>query len=407
MNTYLPYLDWIDAQNEHMIALLENWSNINSGTENLAGLKEMLKALQREFTSLGGLAEVLTLKPHTKINSKGQAIEIEHGHAFRMTKHPSAPIQILLGGHMDTVYPANSHFQKTQRIDQDTLLGPGVADMKGGLVVMLTALKALERSPFAGKVGWEVLITPDEEVGSPSSEHLWRQSTRRNALALLFEPAFPDGALVSSRKGSANFTVLAQGRAAHAGRDFHAGRNAIAALARFLVAAEEISRKDKNITFNVGHIEGGGPVNIVPDVAICRVNVRMINQQDLKLFHEKLKNIIAEQEHSEEGIRLTLYEQTSRPPKLFSDKDQNLFYALYTCAEELGFSLIYKPSGGVSDGNIVAAEGLATIDTMGVIGGNIHTPEEHMKLSSLIQRTKLTTYFLMKLANQELSLIDA
>ncbi len=406
MNAYSPYLQWVDEQHESMANLLEKWANINSGTDNLTGLQQMLDALQRAFSPLEGKAETLILRPHIKISSKGHAIEIEHGRAFRMIKRPNAPLQVLLGGHMDTVYPSHSHFQSAKRLDNETLSGPGVADMKGGLVVMLTALQALERSPFASAVGWEVFISPDEEAGSPGSEPFLHQSARRNALGLLFEPAFPDGSLVSSRKGSANFTVVARGRAAHAGRDFHAGRNAIAALARFLVEAETLNDKDKGVTFNAGHIEGGGPVNIVPDLAICRFNIRMVHPGDLKLLREELNRIISKC-HTEEGLTLTLYEQTVRPPKPFNNKDQALFYALYTCAEELGFPLLNKPSGGVSDGNILSAEGLPTIDTMGVVGGNIHTHEEYMSLASLTQRAKLTAYFLMKLGNQELDLVDS
>lgn len=399
-----PTLDWIKGQREQMITLLEQWANINSGSENLAGLAVMLTALQKEFVKLDGEIKSIAVPSSIRIDSRGHAVEVIHGHALRIKKHPKAHIQILLGGHMDTVYSSTSHFQHTTRIDNNKMQGPGVADMKGGLIVMLTALEALERSDLAGKIGWEVLITADEELGSTGSEELIAQSARHHAIGLLFEPAFPDGAVVSARKGSANFTVVAKGKAAHAGRDFHEGRNAITAIARFIAQSETLNDKEKGITLNIGHIEGGGPINIVPDLAICRFNVRMVGPKDLNRIRDKLDRMVKEQ--IQDGVTMTLYEHTTRPPKPYDHKNQALFAALYACAAELGITLQHKASGGVCDGNILSAEGLPTIDTLGVVGGNIHTPEEYVILDSLVERAQLTAYFLLKLANRELDIID-
>ncbi|MBA3958514.1 MAG: hydrolase [Parachlamydiaceae bacterium] len=401
MNVYQPYLQSIEAQQDSMVQMLSIWSAINSGSHNILGLSRMVETLASAFNVLGGNSEIIPLKPRTRIDSLGNLIEEPCGAALRITKRLDAPITVLLGGHMDTVYPTDSSFQHTTRINDNTMRGPGVTDMKGGLIVMLKALEALEASPFAKNIGWEVLINPDEELGSPSSEFLWVAAAKRHTCGLLFEPAFGDGSLVNARKGSANFTVVAKGRAAHAGRDFHQGRNAIAAIAHFIVAAEQISDAHTGITLNIGHIEGGGPVNIVPDLAICRFNIRTMNPDDLEEIRQKLHNII-EQIHTQEGISLTLHEQTFRAPKLFDEKHQQLFSAFETCAYALGSKLQSKPSGGACDGNILAAEGLTTIDTLGVIGGNIHTSEEYILLNSLSQRTQLTAYFLMKLANHEI-----
>lgn len=403
MGRYLQHLDWIGSQQQQMVTLLELWASINSGTDNLDGLSRMLAALEKEFLHLGGVMQAIPLPSRIKIDAKGQAVEESNGNAFLITKHPEAPLHVLLGGHMDTVYPVNSAFQDVTHLDMNTMRGPGVADMKGGIVVLLKALEALERSPFAGKVGWEVLITPDEEVGSQGSEALWVDCAQRHQLALLFEPAFSDGALVSARKGSANFTVVAKGKAAHAGRDFHSGRNAISAIVRFIVEAEKLISKEKGITVNIGHIEGGGPVNIVPDLAICRFNVRIMQAEDLDVVRERLYHIIAKG-HEYEGLSLVLYENASRLPKPFDTPHQKLFQAMQTCAADLDLTLQERPSGGVCDGNILASQGVPTLDTMGVVGGNIHTPDEYVLLNSLTERASLAAYFLMKVGNEEIDL---
>ena len=304
---------------------------------------------------------------------------------------------------MDTVYPPSSPFQKVERLDHNTLRGPGVADMKGGLLVMLKALETLENSPYAGKIGWEVLINPDEEVGSSGSEPLFLESAKRNHLGLIFEPAFADGSLVNERKGSANFTIVAHGKSAHAGRDFYMGRNAIILLSRCILGLDTLNNRYRQITVNVGSVEGGGALNIVPDLAICRVNVRMVNPDDLPLMKVSIQEMV-NGSVPPDGTSLTIYEHGGRFPKVFDEKSQALYNALKTCGESLGMDLKWQLSGGVTDGNILAHAGLPTIDSLGVIGGHLHTPEEFMLIDSLVERTRLTACFLMKLAAQEITL---
>lgn len=403
MTHYRPHLDWIKEQHHSMVELLKRWSNINSWSDNISGLNEMLSTLQSTFASLGGKMETINVPSRLIVDSKGHVFEKEQGKVLHITKHPNAPIKVFLGGHMDTVYSHTSHYQTIHQLDENTLCGPGVADMKGGLVVMFKILECIERSPFAGKIGWEVLINSDEETGSSGSEPLFAQCAKRNQVGLLFEPSFPDGAIVSSRKGSMNFTVIARGKSAHAGRDFHHGRNAISAMARFIIEAESLTDSAKGITVNVGNIEGGGPVNIVPDLAISRFNVRMVEPSDLPLLKEMLHRIAAA-DRSPEGISYTYIDNSMRGPKPFDDAHRHLFETMKSCGKDLGMSLEWKPSGGVCDGNTLSFEGLPTIDTLGVIGGNIHTSDEYMLLSSLTERATLTAYFLMKLANREITL---
>lgn len=398
MEMFEAELNWVYDQQSSMIDLLQDWGNINSCTDNMDGLEAMLQALKSAFAVLGGKVEEISLPPRLVVNNKGQITHVPVGKALRATKHPLSQTKVLLGGHMDTVYPLFSPFQNVAKIDSQRMQGPGITDMKGGLVVMLKALEALERSQYAGKIGWEVIINSDEEEGSPSSTALFTEAAKRNQIGLVYEPAFSDGRLVSSRKGSVNYTLFIKGRSAHAGRDFFSGKSAISAIATLIVAIEELTNETKGITVNVGRIEGGYAPNIVPDFAICRFNIRIGEIADLTELVEKLNQRINEC-NQKEGIAATLIQTSSKPPKPFDEKNQRLFDALEKCALDLNINLKAKPSGGVCDGNTLSAAGLPTIDTLGVVGGNIHTHEEYILLDSLTERAALSTLFLMKLAN--------
>lgn len=403
MEMYRAHLRWIKTQHEEMVALLQEWSEINSGSSNLEGLQIMLATLKEAFIPLGGAIHEIPLPNHVHINSLGKSEETPVGAALRIQKRPEAPIKVLLVGHYDTVYPKESPFQKTEFLDNNTLRGPGTADMKGGLIIMLKALEALEQSPFASQIGWEVLLNPDEEIGSVSSHHLLRESAQRSHVGLIFEPSFPDGSLASSRRGSSNFTIVSRGRAAHAGRDFHLGHNAITSMARFMLAADSLNDPDQGITVNIGHIEGGGPTNIVPDLAICRLNVRVEQAEHFDAIIEKLT--AAAQAECEEGIELTLHDHGFRPPKPFDRHHQVLFEALRETASScLNLAIRWNPTGGVCDGNTLAAEGLPTIDTLGAVGGNIHTEDEYVHLDSLTKRAMLVACFLMQLSHGDIRL---
>lgn len=400
MAAYLPYLEPIHSQGNSMIDLLEAWANINSWSENLEGLAKMSDALEKAFSDFNGIVENIALPNRQKNDIRGNIIEIPSGRALSIKKQRHAPFKVLLAGHMDTVYPPSCPFQKAERLDPEILRGPGTADMKGGLVIMLKALELLENSPFAEKIEWEVLITPDEEVGSPASEKLLIDRASIYNIGLIFEPAFPDGSLVNERKGSINYTIVARGKAAHAGRDFYAGRNAITAAARFVQGIETLNDRQRGITVNVGAFEGGGALNIVPDLAICKVNIRMQNPKDLAMINASIREMVKDCSISD-GISFELYEHNSRPPKPFNKPNRMLFEALETCGQSLGLDLKWQPSGGVCDGNTLSAAGLPTIDTLGAVGGHMHTYDEYILTKSLVERAQLTACFLMQIAQNE------
>ena len=403
MISYTPYMQWIDRQYDSMLQLLIDWSTINSGSWNLSGLGRMRQAIRTRFESLGSVPEEIALEPMEGIDATGNRVQLPLGKALRFVKRPRAPQRIFLGGHMDTVFGADHAFQKTRRRDARSLNGPGVADLKGGLVVMLTALEALERSPYAEALGWEILINPDEEIGSPGSAPLLEAAARRNHLGLIYEPALADGTLAGARKGSGNYTVVVRGKAAHAGREHALGRNAIVALADFITALNALNGQRSDITVNPGRIDGGGPVNIVPDLAICRFNVRVGSLEEQTWVASEIHRL-CDVINQREGFAIELLGGFGRPPKALTPQNRRLFEMVSVCGRELGVEVRWQPTGGCCDGNNLAAAGLPNVDTLGVRGGNIHSAEEFVVLDSLTERAKLSALLLMKIGAGELSI---
>ncbi|MEY2884711.1 MAG: hypothetical protein RL490_2435, partial [Pseudomonadota bacterium] len=212
-------LGCLDGQRAAMTAQVLDWAAINSGSRNLAGLAVIADRLVTAFAPLGGTATLVAPVAVTSIAADGTTIAQPHGHNLHIVKRPEAPLRVLLTGHMDTVFAADHPFQACRALDADTLNGPGTADMKGGIAVMLAALTAFEASPFADRLGWDIVINSDEEVSSPGSATLLAAAARRCHLGLTYEPALPDGTLAGARKGSGNFSSIVSGRAAHAGRE--------------------------------------------------------------------------------------------------------------------------------------------------------------------------------------------
>jgi glutamate carboxypeptidase len=398
MQTTTP-LEQIEKRKEEMISLMRRWSEVNSGSSNIDGLAQMTSILREAFEPLGDETIEVALPPRRFIDSNGNENTEPLGKALHIRKRSSAPYQIFLGGHMDTVFGADHPFQKVEEHGEGIVRGPGVADLKGGLVVMLTALQALESSPLAKNIGWELVINPDEEIGSIGSAPLLSECAKRCQVGLVFEPSLPDGSFINKRKGSGNYAAVAKGRPAHVGREYEKGRNAILLLTRFIEKVDALRRE--GVIVNVGEIEGGGPVNVVPDLAIARFNLRV---EDGPLYREVTDQLtkIEMDLNGAEGLSLQVHRGHFRSPKPFDTHTKTLFYQIKRCCEELALPCQWQSSGGVCDGNVLAEAGLPTIDTLGVRGGKIHTSEEFIILDSLVERAKLTTLYLLKAASGEL-----
>jgi glutamate carboxypeptidase len=375
--------------------LLISWANLSSGSDNFPGLDRMRLALAAEFATLRGA----TVEHIPLAGTPAQAL--------RIRVRPAAPLQLLFSGHFDTVYGADSPFQRCTLLDADTLRGPGVADMKGGLVVILAALRAFETSPSAARLGYEILLTPDEEIGSFGSGPLFAAAaaSRRFALALVYEPARPNGDVVHSRKGTGNFVATCYGRAAHAASPTRAGRNAIAALAEFLAAAHRVPDELPGVMLNIGNIRGGGPAtNVVPDFAEAQLDLRVTRIADRDPFIARLLALAAPI-NARDGLHLALSGAFNRPPKESGPVEAVALTALQQSARELGlapFTSVH--TGGASDGNNLAAAGLPNLDALGPIGDRLHSADEFVRLGSIGERARLTARLLEKLASGEVRL---
>src|SRR5512145_607877 len=300
LTTYQPILSAIAARAPQMEERLVEWANLNSGSHHRSGLERMAALLAARFSELGGAVETAPL-------------EGAQGPLVHAVKRPEAPIQILLSGHFDTVYEPSNPFQECVRLDPERICGPGVADMKGGLVVMLEALRAFEQAPHASRVGWEVMLTPDEEVGSRASAPRLREAALRSHIGIVFEPAAMSGALIGSRNAIGHARVTARGRAAHAGRDFGLGRNAIVGLAEFVTQVHDLNRTMDGVLVNVGSISGGGVINIVPDRAEALLNLRARQTTDAEALLTRLEAIRVAVARSTE-IELDCRAEFLRPP---------------------------------------------------------------------------------------------
>jgi len=384
------------AAAEPMLEQVEAWAAVNSGSRNLDGLSDMAYLLSDAFAVLPGDLSFKDPEPVESVDSAGRTVGIEHGKNLHLAVRPDAPVQLLFTGHMDTVFAIDHEFQATRWLDDGVLNGPGVADMKGGIAVMLAALKAVEQSPEAARLGYEVVINSDEEVGSLGSAALLVRAARGKRAALTYEPAaLPDGTLAGARPGSGNFALVVRGRSAHAGRNPEDGRNALLAAAD--LALRLADAKGSGLSVNPSRIEGGSPSNVVPDLAILRVNMRPAtpdDEQRAATMIEDLVRLVA----AEHDVTIEVSGGFGRPPKPLTPEAEALFELVKRAGADLGQSIAWQPSGGVCDGNNIAACGVPVVDTMGVRGGKIHSMEEYLIADSLSERAALSALTILRLA---------
>ena len=399
-------VEGVDDHAADMVSTVERWSSQNSGSHNCEGLTAMRSLLSERFSNLPGSIAEVALPEGQHVAPNGEVQSITYEPALQVTVRPDAPIQLILTGHYDTVFPEDFHFQKPVRIDEDTINGPGTADMKAGLMVMLTALETLERSDNASNIGYSVLMSPDEEIGSPGSSAILAKLGKRSHVGLTYEPALADGSMAGARKGSGNFSLVIKGRAAHAGREHHLGRNAIAAMAEFIGEIEALNGQRDGVTFNIAKIDGGGAFNIVPELAIGRFNVRMKETEDMVWIEQKLEALVTKL-NLKDGIHAHLHGGFTRPPKPMAPANAQVFDWVKQAGHLLGQEIKWSPSGGVCEGNNLWASGCPNVDTLGVRGGDIHSDREFMKISSLVERARLSSVILMKLASGEFDAIAA
>ncbi len=384
-----------------MLDQVQTWCAINTGTGNLEGLARQAELLRAAFSNLPGVVELVDAAPVTAIAADGSEFAKANGQHLIVRVRPTANRRILLTGHMDTVFPADHPFQTLTWLEDDVLNGPGVADMKGGIAVILHALLAFEDSTEASSLGYDVLINSDEETGSLASSDLIARMAQGKMAALTYEPAaLPDGTLAHARGGTGNYSIKISGQSAHAGRNPEEGRNAIVAAADMILRLKRLERED--ITINPARLEGGAANNVVPDHALLRFNIRPRSTAAMESFDSDLNALLAQIE-AEHEVRCHRHGGVTRPPKPVDERAQALFDLVRECGAQLGQDIRWKSTGGVCDGNNIAACGVPVVDTMGVRGGSIHSPREFLIVPSLAERASLSALVLKRLAQGALA----
>ena len=386
----------IERRAERMLADLRRYVEIPTGHNHSAGLDEQRGLVVERLAALGAGAESVPgeAKPDWLLGAGEGPIPptvVCRSGAARRGEGP----RVLLASHLDTVFappPGGKFLSLSVAPGGATAVGPGVVDMKGGIVIALSALEALAEAGI--EIPWTYVFNSDEETGSYHSERALRAEARRHDIGLATEPALPGGGIAIERLGSGQFMLEARGSSAHVGRDFEKGVSAVTALARAIVRCAEIADPGAGRLVNIGPISSNDATNVVPDLAKAWGNVRFPTREVCDDIARRI-DALATAEHAMPG--LIVRRSFNRAAKPLTPGTQRLAEDARGAAESLGLSLPFLKTGGVCDGNILQEEGLPTIDTLGARGGGLHTHQEWIELPSLVERARLLAVLLLRL----------
>jgi glutamate carboxypeptidase len=374
--------DWLAAQKEAMLALLGELVSIDSGSYDRAGVEAVGERLVRFFEEQG---LVIEREPHETF---APAIHV------RLDEVRANEKPIVLMGHRDTVFPKGEVERRPFRIEGGRAYGPGVVDMKGGLVANAFVLAAFKRfggapAPLAG------LVTADEEIGSPSSRPVIERVARHARCVLNSEPGRPSGNIVTGRKGGVFMRVEVLGKAAHSGGNFEKGISAIGELAHKIVAMHALTDLKRGITVNVGVVKGGQSVNTTAPQAEGLIDLRYIKPADRAWALEALQAII--DRATVPGTRSTLEIKGEFLPLTATPTSEELFATYRAAAGDAGLKVSGEFSGGCADSGFTAAVGCPTLCAVGPVGANAHTPEEYLEIESLVPRAQALALTILRL----------
>lgn len=388
----------IAARQDEMRADLARYVAIPTGGDHRAGLDEFRGLLGDRLAALGVTSDLRAgdERPDWLLNAGAGEPLPTIVHRCAGFDEMTGP-RVLIAGHLDTVFPPGSSFNEmTVSTDGRTAIGPGVVDMKGGLLVACVALEALAEAGIP--VRWSFLMNSDEETGTYCSERHLRDESSRHDVGIALEPALPGGELAIQRKGSGQFSIAVDGRCAHAGREFEKGVSAVYALAHVLTKVETFSDLDRGVTVNVGPLVGGSATNVVPPHAQAWGNARFPDPESGDALQDKLAALADDGDDGDDAMpRVRVMRSFNRPAKPLIPETERFALLAREAAESLGQSLPFASTGGVCDGNVMQDAGLPTIDTLGVRGGGLHTHDERIELDSLHERAALLACLLASL----------
>ena len=380
MQKYTVYAEEIESfltsKEPDMFAFLEELVKIQSGSHNKAGIDRTAAAIVRAFQGL----DVSTKSVEQRLQGNNLVV--------RSSAQPSARRQVLLVGHMDTVFPEDTDFN-WYKVDDDKSYGPGVVDMKGGLVVGIYALKALDHLGLLKQLPVTFIFNSDEEIGSRGSVDLIQQEANSSAFAFVLEAGGLENEIVTSRKGNLTIELHIEGKAGHAAFATKDKPSAILEMAHKIIEFESLNDFDKGITINVGKIDGGIGSNTIAEFSNAQVDFRFVDPSDLKHLEERVTDIA--NKVMVQGTQCRVDFISGRPPMQRSIGNQRLFQTTADIADRMGYPVKEQFRFGVSDANFIADLNIPVLDGLGPIGALDHSRDEYMLKESLLKRTILVT----------------
>lgn len=359
---------------DHYIEELKTLVNVDCGTQTLAGVATVAGIIEALWQQEGWHTEQVDLG-----NQVGPGV-------FVTNKPQTTHFDVLLVGHLDTVFAPGTVAERPMSEDDSRLYGPGVSDMKSGLLNILWAMRGLDAAD-KNRLAIAVAMNPDEETGSVHSHQWIGELAKRSRCVLVCEAARADGSLVKARKGMAGYHLTFSGVAAHAGNDPEKGRSAITALANSIIAINALTDWDRGTTLNVGVIRGGSAANVVADTAVAELDVRFWENDEYDRVNQAL-NALCEKGFSD-GVTTTLTQVNHKPAMATSEATQALMQQVEAAGKAEGIAITWQAVGGGSDANHTAALGIPTLDGLGPVGAGFHSPAEWLDKASIEPRIRL------------------
>jgi glutamate carboxypeptidase len=352
---------------------LETIVNMDSGSSYPEGVAKVADFFIKKYKELGCYTDKVNLSPRI-----GPCVRV-------LTKHTDR-FDVLLVGHMDTVFPEGTTLKRPFRIKDRIAYGPGVVDMKAGLLSAYYVIKEwMSQKNREGSIC--LLMNSDEEIGSVYSTPWIKEHAAKSKVSFVLEPARSDGSFVIERKGTAKFEVIFRGVSAHAGVDPEKGKSAIVEMARWILELDELNDYEKGLTLNTGTVTGGTVVNMVANHAVMKLDTRFKNPEQIEKVESVMNRMI--ENPMVKGVTASVKRISYREPMNPNERTCALAAKLERLGKKSGISVKWRPTGGVSDGNGISSLGIPVIDGFGPVGGNTHNEGEYLEIDSVYPRIRL------------------
>ncbi len=376
-------------RHDGFVEALREMVNVDCGSYTPGGVNVIADLCEARFRAGGWEVE---RTPHHPVDGDSQLGDLVIGRLAG-----AGGPRILMIGHTDTVFDDGTVAERPFRIEGDRGYGPGVSDMKGGLLTGFFAVDVLQEAGFDGFGGITYVCNPDEEIGSPFSGPIIRELAGDADVALVLEGARANGDIVSARKGVTDYLIEIVGRAAHAGVEPEKGRSAVLEAAHMTVALHALNGRWPDVTVNVGVVQGGTRTNVVAERCVLQVDLRSPEEETFAAAEAEIERICRETTVPEVGV--TVKARGWHRPMEKREAGARLAALAIQVAKEMGFELTDAATGGASDANTTSAAGVPTLDGLGPIGGDDHSPSEWVDLSSVVQRIALLAGLISRLGS--------